>query len=101
MVFESMGSSSQTVQPISKTIADDYSTHGLTANTSSRREASGSSQTLTAGVLTAGTLGRFLLHLFNIDFVPYGRFIQKSLTHRAFLPALAALRSAIAWSGHV
>ncbi len=101
MVFESMGSSSQTVQPISKTIADDCSTHGLTANTSSRREASGSSQTLTAGVLIADTLARFLLHLFNIDFGPYGRFIQKSLTHSAFPPALAAVSSAIAWSGHV
>src|SRR6267142_6159450 len=31
----------------------------------------------------------------------YGRFIQKSLSHSAFLPALAALSSAIAWSGHV
>lgn len=101
MVFESMGSSSQTVQPISKTIADDRSTHGLTANTSSRREASGSSQTLTAGVLTAGTLARFLLHSFNTDSVPCGRFIQKSLSHSAFLPTVAATTSAIAWGGHV
>jgi apolipoprotein N-acyltransferase len=39
--------------------------------------------------------------LSNIDFGPYGRFIQKSLTHSAFLPTLAAVSSAIAWSGHV
>src|SRR5258707_1537471 len=95
MVFESTENSSPTVPRISKTIADDCSTHGLTANTSSRREASGSSQTLIAGVLTAGTLARFLLHLSNIDFGPYGRFIQKSLTHSAFLPALSAVSSAI------
>src|SRR6266478_2290321 len=101
MVFESMGSSSQTVQPISKTIADDCSTHGLTANTSSRREASGSSQTLTAGVLTAGTLARFLLHSFNIDSGPCGRFLPKSLILSASLLVLATTISAIAWSGHL
>jgi apolipoprotein N-acyltransferase len=101
MVFESMGSSSQTVQPISKTIADDCSTHGLTANTSSRRDASGSSQTLTAGVLTAGTLARFLRHSLNIDSGPCGRFLPKSLIHSASLLVLATTTSAIAWSGHL
>jgi apolipoprotein N-acyltransferase len=101
MVFESTGSSSQTAPPISKITGDEGLTHGPAANTSSRQELCGSSQTLIAGASTAGTLGRFRLHSFNIDSVPSGRFIQKSLSHSAFLPTLAATTSAIAWSGHV
>jgi Carbon-nitrogen hydrolase len=101
MAFESMESSSQTAPPTSKTTGDEALTHGPTANTSSRQELSGSSQTLIAGASTAGTLARFVPQSFNTDSAPYGRFIQKSLSHSAFLPALAAITSAIAWSGHV
>src|SRR5882762_3270872 len=101
MVFESMGNSFQTAPPISKTIADGRSNHGPVANTPSQQENFGSSPTSTAGASTVGTLARFLPRSFNTDFGPYGRFIQKSLSHSAFLPALAAVSSAIAWSGHV
>jgi apolipoprotein N-acyltransferase len=101
MVFELMGSSSQTVQAISKTIADDRSTRGQMANTSSRQKASGSSQTSTAGASTVGTLARFLPQSFNTGFGPCGRFIQRSLSHSIFLPGIAVIISAIAWSGHV
>ena len=79
----------------------DRSNHGLAASTSSKQEAFGSSQTLTAGVSTAGTLAQFLLRSFSIDSVPCGRFILRSLSHSAFLPAVAATTSAIAWSGHI
>jgi hypothetical protein len=100
MVFESTESSSQTASPISKITGDEPLIHGPTANTSSRQEHSGSSQTLIAGASTAGTLARFLHRSFNTDFGPYGRFTQKFLSHSAFLPALGAVTSAIAWSGH-
>jgi apolipoprotein N-acyltransferase len=101
MASESMASSSRTVQPISKITADESSTHGLTAITSSQQQAFGSSQTLIAGASTAGTLARFLLRSFNIDCVLCGRFIRKSLSHSALLPTVAATTSAIAWSGHI
>jgi apolipoprotein N-acyltransferase len=39
--------------------------------------------------------------LFNIDSAPYGRFTQKFLSLSIFLPAIAVIISAIAWSGHV
>jgi apolipoprotein N-acyltransferase len=79
----------------------DRSNHGPMANTLSKQEASGSSRTLTAGASTADTLARFRLRSFKIDSVPCGRFIQESLSHSAFLPAVAATTSAIAWSGHL
>jgi apolipoprotein N-acyltransferase len=101
MAFESMENSSQTAPHTSKIIGDESLPLGLTANTSSQQEAFGSSQTLIAGASTAGTLARFRLRSFNIDSVPCGRFRQKSLSHSAFLPALAATTSAIAWSGHL
>ncbi len=101
MVFESMRNSFQTAPPISKTIADGHSNHGPLANTSSQPGNSGFSRTSIAGASTVGTLARFLPRSFNTDFGPYGRFIQKSLSHSAFLPALAAITSAIAWSGHI
>jgi len=80
---------------------DEPSTHGLTANTSSRPEVSGSSQTLIAGASTADTSARFLRPSFNIDSALYGRFAQKFRSHSLFVPALAAAISAIAWSGHI
>jgi apolipoprotein N-acyltransferase len=46
-------------------------------------------------------LARFVPQSFNIDFAPYGRFTQKFLSLRIILPAIAAIISAIAWSGHV
>ena len=101
MEFESMGNSSQTALHISKTIADDRSNRGPLANTPSQQENSGSSRTSIAGASTVGTLDRFLARSSNIDFGPYGRFRLKCLSHSASLPALAALTSAIAWSGHV
>ena len=101
MAFESMENSSQTALRTSKIIGDEALTHGLTASTSSRREASGSSRTLTVGVLTAGTLARFVPQSFNIDSALYGRFTQKFLRPSIFLPAIAVIISAIAWSGHV
>jgi apolipoprotein N-acyltransferase len=101
MAFESMENSSQTALPTSKIIGDETLTHGLTVNTSSRQEAFGSSQTSIAGASTAGTLARFGPQSFNIDYAPYGRFIQKSLTLSIFLPAIAVIVSAIAWSGHI
>ena len=101
MAFESMENSSQTALPTSKIIGDGALTHGLTANTSSRQEAFGSSQTLIAGASTAGTLARFGPQSFNTDSAPYGRFTQKFLSLNIFLPALAVIISAIAWSGHV
>ena len=101
MAFESMENSSQTALPTSKIIGDESLPLGPTANTSSHQEAFGSSQTLIAGASTAGTLARFLLRSFNTDSVPCGRFIQKFLSHSAFLPALAATTSAIAWTGHI
>src|SRR6266478_2014731 len=101
MVFESTENSSPTVPLIPKTIVADRSNHGPMANTSSKQEASGSSRTSTVGASTVGTLARFLPQSSNTDFGPCARFIQKSLSHSAFLPALAAISSAIAWSGHV
>ena len=101
MVFESMGNSFQTAPPTPKTIADAHSNRGPGANTSSQLGNSGFSRTSIAGASTVGTLARFLPRSFSIDSGPYGRFIQKFLNHSAFLPALAALTSAIAWSGHV
>ena len=101
MAFESMENSSQTALPTSKTIGDEALTHGLTANTSSRQEAFGSSQTLIAGASTAGTLARFVPLSFNIDSALYGRFTQKFLSPSIFLPAIAVIISAIAWSGHL
>ena len=101
MASESMATSSRTAQPISRIIVDEPSTHGPTANTSSRPGVSGSSQTLIAGASTAGTSARFLRPSFNIDSAPYGRFIQKFLSHSILVPALAAATSAIAWSGHI
>ena len=101
MESESMENSSQTALPISKIIGDEALPRGLTANTSSRQEAFGSSQTLIAGASTAGTLARFVPQSFNTDSVPYGRFTQKFLSHSTVLPAIAVIISAIAWSGHV
>jgi hypothetical protein len=101
MASESMASSSQTAQPISKITADESSTHGLTAITSSQQQAFGSSQTLIAGASTAGTLARYVRQSFNIDSAPYGRFTQKCLSLSVFLPAIAVIISATAWSGHV
>src|ERR1700739_4973528 len=101
MAFESMENSSQTALPTSKIIGDESLPLGLTANTSSRQDAFGSSQPLIAGASIAGILARFPLQSFNIDSAPYGRFVQKFLSHSIFLPALAAIISAIAWSGHV
>src|SRR5438132_6282903 len=101
MAFESMENSSQTALPTSKIIGDEDLPLGLTANTSSQQEAFGSSQTLIAGASIAGILARFAPQSFNTDSAPCGRFIQKFLSHRAFLPMVAAVTSAIAWSGHV
>ncbi len=101
MAFESMENSSQTALPTSKIIGDESLHLGLTANTSSQQEAFGSSQTLIAGASTAGTLARFVHQSFNTDSAPYGRFTQKFLSHSIFLPAIAVIISAIAWSGHV
>jgi apolipoprotein N-acyltransferase len=101
MAFESMENSSQTALPTSKIIGDESLLLGLTANTPSRQELSGSSQTLIAGASTVGTLARFLLRSFNTDSVPCGRFVQKFLTLSIVLPAIAVIISAIAWSGHV
>lgn len=101
MAFESMENSSQTALPTSKTIGDESLPLGLRANTSSRQEAFGSSQTLIAGASTAGTLARFVPQSFNTDSAPYGRFTQKFLSLSIFLPAIAVIISAIAWSGHV
>jgi apolipoprotein N-acyltransferase len=101
MAFESMENSSQTALPTSKIIGDESLPLGLTANTSSQREAFGSSQTLIAGASTAGTLARFVPQSFNTDSAPYGRFAQKFLSLSIFLPAIAVIISAIAWSGHI
>src|SRR5438552_3482331 len=101
MAFESMENSSQTALPTSKTIGDESLPLGLTANTSCQQEAFGSSQTLIAGALTAGTLARFVPQSFNTDSAPFGRFAQKFLSLSTFLPAIAVIVSAIAWSGHV
>jgi apolipoprotein N-acyltransferase len=101
MASESMENSSQTALRTSKIIGDESLLLGLTANIPSRQELSGSSQTLIAGASTVGTLARFLLRSFNIDSVPYGRFIQKFLNLSIFLPAIAVIISATAWSGHV
>src|SRR6266436_9853000 len=101
MAFESMENSSLTALPTSTIIGDETLPLGLTANTSSQQEAFGSSQTLIAGASTVGTLARFGPQSFNIDFVPYGPFTQKFLSHSVFLPAIAVIISAIAWSGHV
>jgi apolipoprotein N-acyltransferase len=101
MVFESMENSSQTARPISKIIVEDPSTHGLTANTPSRQEASGSFRTSTTGASTVGTLVPFHPHSCDIASVPYGRFTQKFLSLSIILPAIAVIISAIAWSGHV
>jgi apolipoprotein N-acyltransferase len=101
MAFESTENSSQTALPTSEIIGDESSPLGLTANTSSHQEVFGSSQTSIAGASTAGTLARFLPQSFNIDSAPYGRFIQKSLSLSIFVPAIAVIISAIAWSGHL
>jgi apolipoprotein N-acyltransferase len=101
MAFESMENSSQTALHTSKIIGDESLPLGLMANISSKQEAFGSSQTLIAGASTAGTLARFVPQSFDIDFAPYGRFTQKFLSLRIILPAIAAIISAIAWSGHV
>lgn len=101
MEFESMENSSQTALPTSKTIGGESLPLGLTANTSSQQEIFGSSQTLIAGASTVGTLARFVPQSFNTDSAPYGRFTQKFLSLSIFLPAIAAIISAIAWSGHV
>lgn len=101
MAFESMESSSQTAQHTSKTITDDRSIHGLTANTSSRPETSGFFRTSTAGASTADTSAQSLARSFNIAYAPCGRFLQKCLSRSGFLPAIAAIAAAIAWSGHV
>ena len=101
MASESMASSSRTAQPISRIIVDETSTHGPTANTSSRPEVSGSSRTLIAGASTAGTSARYPRPSFSIDSAHYGRFIQKFRSHSLFVPAVAAAISAIAWSGHI
>ena len=101
MEFESMGNSSQTARHISKTIAVGRSNRGPLANTRFQRESFGSFRTSIVGASTADTLARFLTRLSNIDFGPYGRFRPKSLSHSASLPAIAALTSAIAWSGHL
>jgi apolipoprotein N-acyltransferase len=101
MAFESMENSSQTALPTSKIIGVESLPLGLTANTPSRQELSGSSQTLIAGASTAGTLARFVPQSFNIDSAPYGRFTQKFLSRSIVLPAIAVIVSAIAWSGHV
>jgi hypothetical protein len=96
-----MENSSQTALPTSRIIADESLPPGPTANTSSRQELSGSSQTLIAGASTVGTLARFLPLSFNIDSAPCGRFIQRSLSHSTFLPGIAVIIAAIAWSGHL
>ena len=101
MEFESTESSSKTAPPKSKITVDENSTHGPMASTSLREELSGSSQTLIAGASTAGTLARFVPQSFNTDSAPYGRFTQKFLSLSIFLPAIAVIISAIAWSGHV
>jgi len=101
MAFESMENSSQTALPTSKIIGDESLPLGLTANTSSQQEAFGSSQTLIAGASTAGTLARFVPQSFNTDSALYGRFTQKFLSLSIFLPTIAVIISAIAWSGHV
>lgn len=101
MAFESMGNSSQTALPISKIISDEPLPHGLTANTPSSQEPFGSSQTLIAGASTAGTLARFVPQSLNIDSAPYGRFTQRFLSLSICLPTIAAIISAIAWSGHI
>jgi len=101
MEFESMGNSFQTAPPISKTIEDGHSNHGPVANTTFQQENFGFSRTSIVGASTVATLARFLPRSFNTDFGLYGRFKQKSLSHSALLPALAAITSAIAWSGHV
>jgi len=46
-------------------------------------------------------LARFVPQSFNTDSAPYGRFTQKFLSLNIFLPAIAVIISAIAWSGHV
>jgi len=101
MAFESMENSSQTARPISKIIADEGLPRGLTANTSSQQEAFGSSQTLIAGASTAGTSARFVPQSCNTDSAPYGRLTHTFLRLSVFLPAIAVIISAIAWSGHV
>src|SRR5690348_7438217 len=101
MASESMENSSQTALPTSRTLEDESLPLGLTANTSSQQEDFGSSQTLIAGVSTAGTLARFVRQSFNTDSAPYGRFTQRLLSPSIFLPAIAVIISAIAWSGHV
>jgi len=101
MAFESMENSSQTALPTSKIIGDESLPLGLTANTSSQQEAFGSSQTLITGASTAGTLARFVPQSFNTGSAPYGRFTQKFLNLSIFLPAIAVIISAIAWSGHI
>jgi len=101
MAFESMENSSQTALPTSKIITDESLPLGLTASTSSRQETFGSSQTLIAGASTAGTLVRFVPQSFNTDSAPYGHFTQEFLSLSIFLPAIAVIISAIAWSGHI
>jgi apolipoprotein N-acyltransferase len=46
-------------------------------------------------------LARFVPQSFNTDSAPCGRFIQKFLILSIFLPGIAAITAAIAWSGHV
>lgn len=101
MAFESMENSSQTALPTSKIIGDESLPLGLTANISSKQEAFGSSQTLIAGASTAGTLAPFPPHSFDIASVPCGRFLRRYLSHNAFVSALVAITSAIAWNGHL
>ena len=101
MEFESMDNSSRTAPPIAKITGDEALLHGQTANTRSRLEHSGSSQTLIAGASTAGTSARFLPLSSNIDCAPYGRFAQRFRSHSLFLPGIAVIISAVAWSGHL
>ena len=101
MAFESMENASQTALPTSRIIGDESLPLGLTGNTPSRQELSGSSQTLIAGASTAGTLARFGPQSSNIDSAPYGPFTPKFLSLSIFLSAIAVIISAIAWSGNV
>ena len=101
MEFKSMGNSSPTAWANLKITADARSNRGPMASTSCRREASGSFRASTAGASTAATSAPSAARSFDIVFGPYGRFLQKSLSHSASRLVLAGLASAIAWSGHL
>ena len=101
MEFESMDNCFRIARDDSATTCNVLLTPGPMAPTKSSQEPCGSSPRSTATVSTAAITAPFQSPRFGTISAHCGRSLQKLLSSRITLPALAATTAAIAWSGHL